>query len=570
MAASKYGRTVNARTVSWDEFQKEKSSRSSAKKTKDEPEYIKREKSIKYVVKDGFFTSIKSGFTENYLMPFAIAMNASNGMLAALVSVPQLVANFFQLFSQESLSFFKTRRRLIVYTAFIQAFMWLPFIFIPFFAKDAVWLILLFATLETMLGTFQGPIYNSILGDIVSEDKRGEFFGRRNRIVNMINFISTLAAGFMLNHFKSMDVNGPHYVFFGFGILFIIATVSRCIAAYYKSKIYDPEFKPKKIKVSFFSFIQNMTHNNYGIFVLFVFLFKLASSISAPFFALYILRDLNMNYMYFTLLLGISIVASVLSMSLWGKLIDKHGSKFVLTISGFLIPISPLLMILAIYIKNPAAVLVFLLIEEAFSGFVWAGFNLSTSSFLFDATSKDERVKYISYYNFIVGIGVSIGAFIGGILIEAFPIWLISTIPYVLLTSGLLRILSTVFMIQKVREARMVEIDFAGRGFFYNVVSINPRFNNHIDIISPYEGRQHYIFHKILPTKPKRKTIDPVLEKERELYYKKSLELYKSGAIQTMKGAKDAGQKDDSYRIEKDIEKNKKKIQEMADSLRKK
>ena len=96
-----------------------------AKQLKEDPEYLKKEKSLKYVVKDGFFTSIKSGFTESFIMPFAIALNASTGMLAALASVPQLLGSFFQLFSQESLRIFKTRSKLIFWTAFFQAFIWL-------------------------------------------------------------------------------------------------------------------------------------------------------------------------------------------------------------------------------------------------------------------------------------------------------------------------------------------------------------------------------------------------------------------------------------------------------------
>jgi MFS family permease len=552
----------------WSELMEERRNAKKVQKKDATPEYKKKDDSVKYCVRDGFFTSIKSGFTESFVMPFAIALNASTGMLAAIAAIPQLIGSFFQLFSLESLKYFKTRSNLIFWTAFIQAFMWLPLMILPFIAKDQLWLLLLFITLEATLGQFQGPIYNSILGDIISEDKRGEFFGKRNRVVSMINFISTFIAGFIINYFQKLDNGTAHYVFFGFAILFFIAFISRVMAASYKRRIYDPEFKPPVRHTSFVKFLQNMSNNNYGIFVMFVFMFKLAASISAPFFALYLLKDLHMGYAYFTIIMGASIAASFVAMSLWGRIIDKHGSKRVLTISGFLIPLAPIMMILAIYIKNPAYIFMFLLIEEIFSGVAWAGFNLSTSAFLFDATEKEQRVKYIAYYNFLVGIGIFLGAVLGSLLIKIYPIWIVSAIPFILLTSGITRMMATAIFIKKVREARMVEVDFPGRGFFHKIVSIHPRFGAGVDIMDVYEVPKHKIFHNILP--PKRQPIDPVKKDERKLYEKKSLEYYKDNALKTLKKQSEETRKDDSDEIAKSIEHDKKKISEMTEDIKKK
>ncbi len=536
-----------------------------------EPLYKKKERSVHYCVKDGFFTAIKNGMTTSFIMPFAIALNASTGMLAALASVPQLVASFFQLFAQESLKFFKTRSRLIVITAILQSLIWLPLLIIPFVAPTWIWLILILVTLESTFGTFQGPIYNSILGDIIDEDKRGEFFGKRNRVVNLINFIATLIAGFILSFFTHLDTVGKHYyIFFGFAILFVIAFITRTIAAYYKSKIYDPPYTPPAHDTSFVAFMKNMTHDNYGIFVIYVFLLQFAVSISAPFFALYLLKDMNMGYRYFTAIMGISIAASFLTMGFWGRMIDKHGSKRVLTISGFLVPLPPLLMILAIYIKTPFMIFLYLFIEEAFSGVIWAGFNLSTSSFLFDATSKEERVKHIAYYNFLVGIAVFLGALLGGELIKVYPIWIISTIPFLFLTSGVLRFVATTVMIKKVREARMVEIHVPGQSFFHRVIAVPPHLGSRIEIIGT--TRQNMPQKRNLPSPeiPKRKPIDPVRKDERRLYEKKSLDYYKENALRTMtQKNKSPILKDDSDLIEKNIEKDKKKISEIAEELKK-
>jgi MFS family permease len=448
-------------------------------------------------------------------------------------------------------------------------------------------LILIFVTLEGTLGTFQGPIYNSILGDIIDEDKRGDFLGKRNRMVNFMGFVSTIVAGIVLSYFKGFDTNGTaHYVFFGFGILFFFAFISRLLSSFYKRKMYCPPYTPKKSDVTFWNFMKNMTHDNYGIFVMYVFLFQMAANVSAPFFALYLLRDMQFSYLYFTLISGISILTSFVAMGYWGKLIDKRGSKFVLRLAGFLVPFSPFLLVCAIFIKTPMALFIYILCEEAFSGIVWAGFNLSTSSFLFDATNKDERVKYISYYNLLIGIAVFLGAMLGSVLLKIYPsitmtaTLVVTAIPIIYITTGLLRLTVTILFMKKVHEARMVEVDFPGRGFFHRVIAINPRSHNQVMIMSTYENSDSSSFHELIPVKkkikggnekkPEKKSVGRKNLSEKEVYEKKSVEYYRQNAMKTMdQKQKQETQKDDSDKIEKNIETDRKKIQDMVESMKK-
>ncbi|MEM4260600.1 MAG: MFS transporter [Candidatus Woesearchaeota archaeon] len=544
------------------------------KKTKGEqeksiPEYILKERSIKYSNRDAIFTSIKAGFTESFVMPYAIAMNAGTSILVMLSSLPQLIASYLQLFSYNSLKFFKSRSRLIFITAFIQAFLWLPILAIPFIAKGNLWLLLFLIILESIFGTFQGPVYNSILGDIIDENKRGEVLGRRNRIINLMSFTTTFIAGIILNSFKNMDSNGTfHYVFFGFAILFFIAFISRLIASFYKAKIYDPPFKSIEIKTTFFSFMKNMTKDNYGIFVIYVFLYKFAASISSPFFELYLLRDLNSGYFYFTLITVTSIVAGFLSLNFWGKLIDKYGSKKILTIAGFVQPISPFLLFLSIYIKDPAYLIIFLLIEEAFSGIAWSAFNLSTSSFLFDATSKKERIKYVSYYNFIIGIGFFLGAITGGVFIKIFPIWIVSAIPIIYLISGLLRLGSTILMINKVREAKLVEVTLISGSFIPRVLSIRPQFGNTIEIISTNNKKS--VENSINQENNKKTYYSIISEEEKPIYEKKSLEYVKENALKILEKKEENNVSGIESQNDNDEKLFRKKISELTQEIKKK
>ena len=179
-----------------------------------------------------------------------------------------------------------------------------------------------------------------------------------------------------------------------------------------------------------------------------------------------------------------------------------------------------------------------------FSGAVWAAFNLSTSSFLFDATAKDERVKYMAYYNFLTGVAIFLGAMLGGVLIHTYPVWIISAIPFIFLTTGILRLLVTTLFIKKVQEARMVEIDFPGRGFFHRVITVNPHSHQHLEVMAAYKDPESISFHNFLPTKNvvnNQTTQHPQFKdkkSEKEFYEKKSFEYYKENALKTMEKIK--------------------------------
>jgi len=61
----------------YSELLKENALKKHATPAKEEPEYVKKDKGVHYIIRDGFFSSIKSGLTDSYIMPFAIALNAS-------------------------------------------------------------------------------------------------------------------------------------------------------------------------------------------------------------------------------------------------------------------------------------------------------------------------------------------------------------------------------------------------------------------------------------------------------------------------------------------------------------
>lgn len=467
-------------------------------------------KSLKYSVYDGAAFAIMDGLTSSFLTPFAVALNASVSLIAALTYVPQLIGSFIQLLASGIVEFVKDRRKILVTSSFLHAILWIPLLLIPYATPNQKYLLIVYVTLQTVLAQLINPIWNSLMGDLVPKYERGRFFGIRNRIVGATSFIAALAAGLALNYFS------PKHPFLGFAILFLVAFFARVLSGVFKAMMHNPEpdFSHEE-KFSLVDFVSRMDKTNYGHFVIYIVLFKFAVNIAAPFFAVYMLKDLGFTYLQFTIITASELIASFFAMGIWGKLIDSKGTKFVLYVSGMLTPLIPLFWLFSKNFYYLAAV-------EAFSGMAWAGFNLSSSNFIFDAVQPENRIRCIAYYKFFEGIAVFAGALLGGFLINHIPAWVfISGIPAVFLMSGILRLLFSLSLLPTLEEARLIELGI-GHSFFKRFLTIRPSEGLVFEVVGKYHKHEEEKHYERQLKIERQKTIP---KQEKEFYAKKIVKL---------------------------------------------
>ncbi|HJX05247.1 MAG TPA: MFS transporter [Candidatus Nanoarchaeia archaeon] len=433
-----------------------------------EPEGKKIKRSLTFSIIDGSFFNIMDGFTTPFIAPYALFLKASNIVISLLASVPDLLASIFQLSAIKANEVFKSRKPLIFVSMFLQALLWLPLMMIPKLMKNGAsgTVVLGFMVLISMLGYFVSPLWRGMMGDLVAEHERGRFFSKRNQIIAVVGFVSTFAAGWILQHYSVTDALK------GFTILFVVAFIARAFSALflllmYEKKTYksSPVF-PRKDSFTLISFLKNLKSSDYGRFVLFVCIFRITISLASPFFVVYELTYLKFSYLQFTILSAAEILASLLLLGFWGRMNDNQGSKMVMLITGLLIPLIPLL-----YIINPN--FYFLLIVSLLSGAAWGGFNLAVSNFMFDASTPDNRVKYVAYFNLLHGIAIFLGATTGGLLLKLLGDN-VSSIKALFIISGLARLGVALFLFPTLREMRIVQVSFDKKMFNYSVF-IKPR-----------------------------------------------------------------------------------------------
>ena len=114
-----------------------------------------------------------------------------------------------------------------------------------------------------------------------------------------------------------------------------------------------------------------------------------------------------------------------------------------------LIPLVPLFWLFS---KN----LAYLGIVQAFSGLAWAGFNLCSVNYLYDATAAGERTKYLGYFNCGNGLAAGLGALLGGYLMTHVPAFNGYQVLTVFLISGVLRATAALVFLPGLKEVRKV------------------------------------------------------------------------------------------------------------------
>ena len=418
--------------------------------------------SLRYSLFDGAFSAAMIGFGESFFVAYGLFMKATTFQVGLLSSLPQAAGSLLQVFSNWLIRGLASRKRLVVSASLLQGLMYVPVALIFFFGESRVWYLILLASFYWAFGMILSPAWNSWIGDLVAEGRRGAYFGLRSKITGSATFVALFAAGYILHRFEGGDIERQYN---GFILIFLLALGSRMASAIYLIKEYEPPYAiQREAEFSFLEFVAQARFRNYGLFVLYLGLMTFAVFVSAPFFTPYMLNDLHMGYMDFTVVTAAAIIAKVLSMPVWGRAADRFGAKRVLSLTGYLMPFVPILWIVS---NN----LLWLLAIQVYAGFIWGGYEIAGFSFIFDTTTPPKRATCVAYYNMINGIAMISGTLLGSFIVRINDVFS-SKYLLVFIVSGLLRFGASFFFLPRLREVRSVETIGNSRLFLKVVTSM--------------------------------------------------------------------------------------------------
>jgi MFS family permease len=412
-------------------------------------------KSLRNSILDGSAYSAMLGLTQNYITPYALTMKASTQEIGLLTSVPNFTMAAAQFAAPTLSERAGSRKGFILPMAFMHALIWLPILLIPYLSQThQVWWLIAFMTLSAAFDSALNPVWGSMMADLVPTRMRGRFFGGRNRITGFISLVFTYVAGGILQLLTG-NTN------LAFTIIFAGAIASRLVSFYFLSRMYEPlsPTTERRGNDGMLKIARGLFSTNIGAFIIFCALINFTSTVAAPFFSPYMLRDLQFSYIVYTIMNSVAALATIGSMTWWGKRMDRAGSIKVLKITSLFVPFVPLGWALS---HN----LWWLIVMQVFSGFAWAGFQLSSSVFIFDAAPPQNRTRYIALYNSLLFLGVSLGSLTGGIVAPHLPPFMGSYYLSIFIVSGVARLAVALFFLPRIKEVRKVPQVKAGELLF--------------------------------------------------------------------------------------------------------
>jgi len=435
---------------------------------------FKKNKTLHASIRDGVSYAVMMGAGENYVGPFGIFLKATTLQVGFLSTIPQLFFAVMQFVGARTISYFKDRRRVVFSGALAQACTWVPIALLPFIFGINTTSVLFLIGLVTFHRGANGitvPVWSSLVGDLISPEIRGRFFGHRNRLAGMSSFISLLLAGGILHLFETRK--SAEY---GYLIIFLVAFLARLDSAKWIGRYDNPVFEIKpEDDFTFLQFIRRSPQSNFAQFVFYVGVVNIAVSFSGPYFALYMLRDLQFSYMEFTIVSAISTITQFLTVRYWGEISDRFGNRKILGLCGWFIAAIPTLWLVSTRIW-------WIAIVQMCAGFIWAGFGLATGNFLFDAVTPPKRALCVAYQSLVNGVCVFIGSTAGGYVSTRLPaayhlgsfVWHpISPLPVIFVMSGVMRLVASSLLLKRFKEVRPVE-PIGNRELMVRIIHLKP------------------------------------------------------------------------------------------------
>jgi Na+/melibiose symporter-like transporter len=247
---------------------------------------------------------------------------------------------------------------------------------------------------------------------LVPQRLRGRYFGFRNSIVNLTNFIGVPLLGLAVSKWPSGSLAG-------FGAILVLGIVLGIISLGFHFLMTDVNPKLVNIAASdidqgasggiVFSFLKDA---NFLRFLLYSGLWSFAVNVSAPFFNLYLLGEINLDVSVVTLYNSLGAGANLLMLVFWGKLADRIGNRPLMLIVGILVALTPLLWLEAG--TTPIFLWLWFPLLHIVGGATWAAIDLCSGNLMMSVTPLRNQSIYFAIAAAVPGVTGAMGITVGG------------------------------------------------------------------------------------------------------------------------------------------------------------
>lgn len=351
--------------------------------------------------------------TGAFLSGYAQSLGANDSINGIIGSIPLLLCTL-QMFSALVVEHVRQRKLLISGFSLLHRLLLSSMFFVPVLISEPanrLFAVIAIYALAHCFNAFISTGTGNWLLTLVPHHMRGSYLGKKDGMAFAFSTVLSLVMGQVLDGFRASHMEQTGFFIIGLVVLVIAVTNFACLSA-----IKEPPVQPhqQKLTAALWEPLADRTYRK----VIFVYMFwNLALQIAGPFFSVYMVTGLKLDYAYITFLGLISSSVRVLASCLWGKLADTYSWLKVARCSMFLLGVVHFSWVF----MTPETCYVLQPILQALSGAAWGGISIAVFNLQYHYAPTEKRVLYVSANSSYAGLCGFFATLIGAMLVAVLP-----------------------------------------------------------------------------------------------------------------------------------------------------
>jgi len=347
------------------------------------------------------------GLGETYVPAFVLAVGLGEVASALVATLPMLIGACFQLATPMAVRRLGSYRRWVVLCARVQAVSFAPLIVGAWLGRIELAWVFAATAVYWGFGMATGPAWNAWVTSLVPREARADFFARRAQLGHATLLAVLVGGGLVLEVGQSAG-----RAVAVFGILFVLASLSRLVSAWFLSTQSEAPGLAATHAASPAGnvFTKLRTAGSHRVLV-YLLAMQVATNVASPYFTPYMLGPLDLKYWQFVSLTAMAFVARVAVLKTLGGIAQVAGTRTLLWCGAVAIVPLPSLWLLSHDFW-------YLLILQALAGVAWGALELATILSFFDGIEDSDRAAVLTAFNLGNAAAIATGAFAGGYLLE--------------------------------------------------------------------------------------------------------------------------------------------------------
>ena len=384
-------------------------------------------KGLRWLTLEGMVSlGFNSITTSGFLAAFALALGANNLQIGILAAIP-FIMQIVQLPSIWLVEKVRRRKAIAIISWFPAQLLWFLIALIPIFVfvpgKTAIYLLLTLMAFRGLLAAVCNSAWNGWIRDLVPQTILGQIFSRRLAMATAAGMVFSLGAAIFVDYWRGhvpggSEILGYTYVLL-FGALFL-GLASPTFMSLMPEPLMQPVLGPQ------LSLWQRLSapvrDRNFRQLIQFLFFWGFASNLAIPFFAVYMLVRLGFPLSWVIALSILSQLFNILFLRVWGRFVDRFGSKAVLSLCASLYLLVIMGWIFTTMPERYFMTIPLLVLLHIFAGIANAGVTLTVGTIALKLAPKGEATSYLAGASLATNLGAGLGPLCGGLLADFFVV----------------------------------------------------------------------------------------------------------------------------------------------------